>query len=289
MAAEDWSQAIHDYLTAHKGRRARRTLAEQERHLRAFSHWFGQPLASVLPVHLEEYLASHSQRVKLVTAWGYVLRLKRFFAWAAKTERILWNPAEKMKSPHFERPSRRLLGVAQVQQLLQHHPWGSRDATILEVFYGTGLRLEEVFRLDVSDVDLARQHLSVGCSKGGAPRLAPFGPHLQSVLTHYLENERPPSSDAALWLNYKGKRLSKVHLGTILRRTAQALGLGVVSPHHLRHAYATHLLEGGAPLRMVQVLLGHRTGQATQIYTHLVPAELFKEHRRTHPRARRRA
>lgn len=289
MAAEDWNQAVSDYLQAQEGRRAVRTLAEQERQIRAFAHWFAQPLAQALPVHLEGYLAHHSQRVKLMSAWGYISRLKRFFAWAAQTERILWNPAQKLQIPSFERPSRRLLGVAQVEQILEHHPQGSREATILEVFYGTGLRLDEAFRLDLPDVNLSRQQLSIKCSKGGAPRLAPFGPHLESVLTHYLEKARPASSDQALWLNCKGRRLSKGHLGVIVRRTAQQLGLGDISPHHLRHAFATHLLEGGASLRMVQILLGHRTSQATQIYTHLVPTELLKEHRRTHPRARRRA
>ena len=289
-----WAEAEKAYLEEHRGVRRPITLrgiSSQLQHFEEFVHPAG--IADIRPDHLMDYLAFQAKRVKLETAWGYVLRLAPFFRWAARRELVLWNPAEDLKSPRFSRPQRRVLNQAETLQLLAQPdpatPYGARDAAILEVFYGTGLRLAENRALDISDVDLARRQLVVREGKGGIPRLMPIGNHLAGVLGRYLEHTRPQlvkaKSTPALWLNNQGQRFSG--LVTTVREHAQAAGFTGVSAHTLRHAFATHLLEGGASVRMVQVLLGHRCLQATQIYTHLVPQELLREFRRTHPRARR--
>jgi len=252
--------------------------------------------AQVLPRHLTEYVRLLSPGVERKTAWSYLFRLLPFFRWATRRRILHWDPAAELEVPRFSRTERRVLTQSEVESLLLQPnlatPWGGRDAAILELFYGTGLRLEEASALDLADLDLEQRRLQVRDGKGGKARLVPIGEMLRSVLLGYLESVRPrllqDVAQSALWLNYQGKRLGYATLGKTVRRYGQKAGIEC-TPHALRHAYATHLLEGGAPLRLVQVLLGHASVLSTQIYTHLLPQELLRVYRRTHPRAKRKA
>ncbi|MBI4867117.1 MAG: tyrosine-type recombinase/integrase, partial [Candidatus Wallbacteria bacterium] len=129
--------------------------------------------------------------------------------------------------------------------------------------------------------------------KGGRPRRQPLGSYLRQVLLRYLEEGRPSlrpvSGETAVFLSCRGRRLGRKGLGQVVEDYGRKAGLGPLSPHRLRHAYATHLLEGGADLRHIQVLLGHQTLLATHVYTRIRPVELFRTLRRYHPRARRRS
>ena len=276
-----------------RGRYRPRTLRSFEFQLADFRrHILCERPTQVRQEDLLRYLQLRAQTVSLQTAWGYLGRLLPLFRWATQQGHLLWNPGQDLKLPRIRSLSSRVLNVQEVENILQQpgpSVDGRRDRAILEVFYCAGLRREECARLEISDVDLQNKHLRVRESKGGEPRMVPMGDHLVSVLRDYLLNVRPklasPRSGEALWLSQVTERLSYGDLGCVPFYARKA-GLKATA-HSLRHAYATHLLEGGAPLRLIQVLLGHCTMQATQVYTHLMPQELLREYRRTHPRAKR--
>lgn len=168
---------------------------------------------------------------------------------------------------------------------------GLRDRAVLETLYGTGVRRGECAALDLQDLDLARRVLLVRKAKNGEPREQPLGDHLAAVLVRYLEECRPElgprPGEQALFLNRHGRRLDFETYSNLVHRNTRRAGLRPLSPHDFRHAFATHVLEGGAEMREVQALLGHRCLVATAVYTHVITDDLIREYRRTHPRARR--
>lgn len=242
--------------------------------------------------HVKDWLETMAASSSVQAAWGNVGCLKMFFRWAARARIVLWDPTADMKMPSFPVQPMSPMSYDQVAHLLSLPQPYSRDAAILEVFYGTGLRLHEVFSLDVPSVDLSQFCLHLAETKGGNPRLVPIGDHLAEVLKVYLAQTRPRKlrnvAEPALWLNLVGGRLACDSLADVVERCLKRAGLVGFTAHSLRHAFATHLMEGGAPLRLVQILLGHRRISTTQTYTHILPQELLREYRRTHPRARRR-
>jgi len=286
---------VAGYVEAKQGRLRPRTLDQLARQVQDFRRHSGlESPAVVREADLVRYVQQRSQTVKISTAWGYLGRLIPLFRWATRQGHLLWDPGQDLKLPQSPRVDRRALTCEEVVRLLEQPAKnldGQRDLALLEVFYGSGLRLTECANLDVPDVDLKRKHLQVREGKGGAPRLAPIGEHLAAVLQDYLGRLRPlllgDRSSEALWLNNLGQRLHRISIGQKVHDYGKKAGLNI-STHSLRHAFATHLLEGGAHLRLVQVLLGHRSLLSTQFYTHLVPQELLREYRRTHPRAKRR-
>jgi site-specific recombinase XerD len=165
---------------------------------------------------------------------------------------------------------------------------GLRDYTVLSFLYGLGVRVSECRWTDVSDVDLSHGVVAIRRAKGGKARLLPLGSHLVAELEVWLRVGRPPlvrePREAALFLSRFGTRLEVISYEHLVKRHARAAGLPHVSPHRLRHAFATHLLEGGADVQAVQALLGHLTLHATQLYTHPTPEGLREHLGRTHPR-----
>lgn len=288
----NWEQAEACFIQAMRDQLRPLTLERIQGRLAHFREW--SALAGpgeVQPAHLRAYLEELSQKTTIETAWSYLLRLKRFFRWATRAELLLWNPMADLKAPRFARRLPRVLTSDQVRAWLESFALDTRERAVLELFYGTGVRLAEAAALDINDLELERGELHLRETKGGNPRVMPMGPALVSVLRHYLAENRPlrlQRPENALWLNEQGGRMSYGTLNSIVRRCARDFHLKHVSCHSLRHAFATHLLEGGAPLRAVQILLGHRSLLATQVYTHILPGELRKTYRRSHPRARRR-
>jgi integrase/recombinase XerD len=170
-------------------------------------------------------------------------------------------------------------------------PVGLRDRAILETLYGAGLRVSELVGLDVDDVDLEAGSVRV-LGKGSKEREVPFGRYASEAVAAYLTRSRPSfaglRSRAALFLNQRGGRLTRQGAGLILSRAAKGAGIrSKVTPHVLRHSFATHLLEGGADVRVVQELLGHASVTTTQIYTLVTNDRLREEYFTAHPRARR--
>jgi integrase/recombinase XerD len=203
---------------------------------------------------------------------------------------------ERGELPRLRAPDRlpRVLGHEQAERLLAaprgEAPRALRDRALLELLYASGLRVSELTALDLADLDLGRRTVRVR-GKGGRERVALFGPPAARALAAYLAHGRPrlagPGSGAAVFLNARGRRLTRQGCWLIVRAHAVRAGLpaGQVSPHVLRHTFATHLLAGGADLRAVQELLGHRDLATTQVYTHVLPERLRRVYRRAHPRA----
>ncbi|MDX1622088.1 MAG: tyrosine-type recombinase/integrase [Nitriliruptorales bacterium] len=163
-----------------------------------------------------------------------------------------------------------------------------RDRAMLELLYGAGLRISELTSLDVDDLDRADQLVRVR-GKGDKERIVPYGGGAADALDHWLVRGRPQlaTSSPALFVNTRGKRLTRQGVWKLVRGHAARVGLeDVVTPHALRHSYATHLLDGGADVRAVQELLGHASVTTTQIYTQVSRRHLRDVYDRAHPRAR---
>jgi len=283
-----WDEAQQVFLEQTRSQLAARTVRDTLAQVKRFIAQHHELLAveQVCQQHLETYWAAESRRASEKTAWLALIRLRCFFRWLTRARVLHWDPMANLKMPRLT-ARRRALTQSEVEAALQKPRAKSRDAALLEAIYGTGMRLAEAVGLDVTDVQLEQRYLNLRHTKGGRPRLVPFGEHLAQVLQHYLETVRPRYlknvAEPALWLATSGERLSARRVGDLSR----FLGPGY-SMHSLRHSYASHLLEGGASLLEVQVLLGHSRVESTEIYTHILPRELLREYRRTHPRARRR-
>lgn len=204
------------------------------------------------------------------------------------------NPAQGVARPKVPRNLPHPLTVEEVRGILevtnQPDPAGLRDRAILETLYGAGLRISELVGLDVDDVDREQGSMRV-LGKGSKERIVPLGSFALDAIDAYLVGGRPslarPASRGALFLNQRGGRLTRQGVAKILKRSAAAAGLRTrVTPHTLRHSFATHLLEGGADVRVVQELLGHASLATTQIYTLVTGERLREEYFTAHPRAR---
>jgi integrase/recombinase XerD len=236
----------------------RATLQRYQRHLYLYRKPDGQPLA----------LSTQLSRLTPVVA---------FFQWLTRESHILANPAADLELPR-QRSSlpRDLLTVAQVANVLNQCNAdsldGVRDRAILETFYGSGIRRSELANLNITQVDTERGIVIVRSGKGRKDRIVPLGGRACAWVRRYLLEVRPEllqADNAALFLTDWGGRFEVAHLSALVHRYISAAGIQRGSCHALRHAFATHLLEGGADLRSIQLMLGHASLETTQIYTHV--------------------
>ena len=222
---------------------------------------------------------------------------KTFTSWATRRGLLPADPAARLQVP---RTRRTLPAVLRQDQALaamdaadlgaeQGDPLALRDRLIVEMLYATGIRVSELCGLDIDDVDTGRRLLRV-LGKGNKERTVPFGTPAGAALGAWLADGRPalvtPESGPALLLGPRGRRLDPRQARTVVHQTMSAVaGAPDIGPHGLRHSAATHLLEGGADLRVVQELLGHTSLATTQLYTHVTVARLRAVHDQAHPRA----
>ncbi|MET0727420.1 MAG: tyrosine-type recombinase/integrase [Acidimicrobiales bacterium] len=219
--------------------------------------------------------------------------LRRYFAWCARTGRVPADPAVGLSAPRGDGRLPRVLRQDELNVLLDDPPVSvagdtsavrTRDDAVLEVLYGSGLRVGELCALDLGDLDLPRGRATVW-GKGGKQRTIPLGEPAVDALRAWLEQRRdlltPGSPVEAIFLNRRGRRLTPRDVRRLLDRRAPA----PTHPHALRHTFATHLLDGGADLRAVQELLGHADLATTQRYTHVSRERLRSVYDATHPRA----
>jgi len=214
--------------------------------------------------------------------------LRSFFKLLCREGILKENPVERVASPKLGRKLPEFLYIEQVEKLLQvpdcTNLLGLRDQVILELLYGSGLRVSELVSLNKSDIDTAQGLIRVQ-GKGGKERVVPVTKYALQAIEAYL-NMRTDQENSLL-LNYQGTRLSVRSVRRILDKIVKEAKLPThVHPHMLRHSFATHLLDGGADLRSVQELLGHEKLSSTQIYTHLTRERLKEVYNEAHPRAK---
>jgi integrase/recombinase XerC len=231
----------------------------------------------------------HRDGLKKASAARKLATLRTFFRYLCREGVLTTNPARALLSPRVERRIPPHLDEAQVATLLDVPGAAAaaiRARAILELLYATGIRCAELVGLDVGEVDLEARMVRV-LGKGRKERVVPFGTRAQQAVRSYLEvraSQRPRSS--ALFVNLRGGRLTDRYVRKMLQdRVRQVAATQKISPHSLRHAFATHLLEHGADLRVIQELLGHASLSTTQRYTHVDTRHMLEIYRKSHPRA----
>jgi len=246
---------------------------------------------------LVDFLAGlYRQNLESRTVARHLVTLRNFFRFAQIQELVSTDPSVSLESPKIRRSLPGYLRLAEIEKLLEQPdaktPLGLRDRAMLEVLYSTGLRVSELIGLRVTDLDT-----KVGCvrciGKGDKERIVPVGRKALATVEKYVREARPQLfekgkawSSPALFVNRRGGALSRVGVWKILSGYGRRAGLRVaLTPHMLRHSFATHLLEGGADLRSVQLMLGHADISTTQIYTHVVEERLKQVYKAHHPRA----
>ena len=294
----NWEAAMADYDRDLRARgAAERTRRAYGVDLGGFVEWAGpQGLGPVDIRHrdVRRYAASLSSAgAAPATVARKLAAIRGLFGFLVRTERAGQNPAELVSSPKRSEKLPKVLSTEQMRTLLElipvHTPLELRDRAMLELAYSCGLRCEEIVNLDQGSMDFDSEQLRV-MGKGSKERILPVGEPAQRALRRYLEQGRRPLAtdprQQALFLSKSGRRLSNSditrRLGLWTREAAMAAG---VSPHSLRHSFATHLLEGGADLRTIQELLGHASISTTQVYTRVDAARLRDTYAASHPRA----
>lgn len=248
--------------------------------------------------HLTTYLLHlRSREYASSTVARKTAAIKSFCQFLLAEGRMRVDPAANMASPKVEKYVPRAITVGEVERLLAQpeiggvdrpsRPEAVRDRAMLEMLYATGMRVSELVALDCGDVDLGGA--SVRCaSRTGRPRSIPMTEGAKRAVERYLRFARPPltlAGDSALFLNHRGSRLTRQGFWLILKSYAHRAEIADITPHTLRHTFATHLLAGGCDLRSVQEMLGHADVATTQLYTHLSSERLKDVYFRAHPRA----
>jgi integrase/recombinase XerD len=244
---------------------------------------------------LVDFLASlYRQKLESKSVARHLVSLRNFFRFAQIRELISDDPSANLESPKIRRSLPGYLRLEEVDRLLAQPdpktPFGLRDRAMLEVLYSAGLRVSELIGLRVTDLD--SKVGSIRCiGKGDKERIVPVGKKALGMVEKYLHFGRPKlvgkaTSSPTLFVNRRGGALSRVGVWKILSAYGRRAGLRVaLTPHMLRHSFATHLLERGADLRSVQLMLGHADISTTQIYTHVVEERLKQIYKAHHPRA----
>ncbi len=290
--------AFTDALWAERGL-SRNTLAAYGSDLRQFDGWLqaaGRDLLSVERSQIQSYLSDRIMgRASKRTTSRLLSTLKRFYRWAQRQGYVKSDPTAQVEAPKLSRPLPKVLTESEVEQLLAAPDidtvLGLRDKAMLEVAYASGLRVSELVGITLGQLNL-RQGLIRLFGKGNKERVVPLGEEAAHWLNRYLQAGRAEllvGRDVRpehLFITRRGGGMTRQMCWHMIKRYTRAAGITKsLSPHTLRHAFATHLLNHGADLRAVQMLLGHSDLSTTQIYTHIAKARLRDFHARHHPRA----
>ncbi|OZI34496.1 site-specific tyrosine recombinase XerD [Bordetella genomosp. 10] len=276
---------------------ARNTLNAYRNDLASFDVWLrghaGRGLTQARAGDIESWFAAVHRDTRPTTANRRLAALRRYFQWAMRERLVAEDPCLAVRSAKQPMRSPKTLSEAQVEALLAAPQplteLGLRDKAMLETLYATGLRVSELIGLSLLDVNLNEGVVRVVGGKGGKDRLVPLGAEAAHWVDRYAREARPllakgrPSD--ALFLTVRGEGMHRQNFWLIIGRYAKEAGIHApISPHVLRHAFATHLVNHGADLRVVQLLLGHADISTTQIYTHVARERLKVLHAQHHPR-----
>jgi integrase/recombinase XerD len=293
--AERWIAACLDYLRT-ECHLATNTIEAYRRDLRRFHNWLGGRFPAKLGVRdLSEYMAwLPGQKLAPPSVARHIVAVKLFFRYLQLEGIVRDNPVELLGTQKTWQRVPEVMSAAVVDRLLAapqpYDAYFRRDRALLELLYATGCRASEVSNLKMSDLHLSERYC-LAHGKGSKDRLTPLGAAAIAALRDYLSVERPKLAEGKnnppwVLLSRSGKRLRREAIWMLVKRYVRRIGASAeISPHTLRHSFATHLLAGGADLRQVQELLGHASIATTQIYTHVDQSRLKKVHRQFHPRA----
>lgn len=284
------------YLATERGLSTNYQLSTR-RSLEAFAAWLKTQAArldEVEPGHLSAYLASRRKSgLAAASVKLEAVALRIFFRFLAARGFLPVDPAENLPTPRLDHLLPETLNVGDVRLLMDaaaaRNPAGLRDRAILELLYASGLRVSELCGARLENLNLEDGMIRV-LGKGGKTRLVPVGGAARTAIASYLESGRPSLvrkwTGSEVFLSLRGRRLTPQRVWQLLKKYAAQAGLEAgVYPHLLRHSFATHLLAGGADLRIIQEMLGHADIATTQIYTHVDSSRLKAVHRKYHPRA----
>lgn len=276
---------------------SRNTLGSYQSDLRHCARWLaGEPGTSLRRVRRDQLLAylaaSVDAGVQPRTSARRLSTLRQFFQWASREKLVSSDPTAQIEAPRLGRPLPKSLSESEVEALLDApdvgNPEGLRDRAMLEVLYATGLRVSELVGLQPDQLSLA-QGLARVVGKGGKERLVPLGDEAVRWVERFLADARPVLLGGrpcdALFPTRRGQGMTRQAFWYRIKKHASAAGIRqALSPHTVRHAFATHLVNHGADLRVVQLLLGHSSLSTTQIYTHVARERLQSLHAQHHPR-----
>ena len=296
---EDQLKDFIHFLIVEKGL-AKNTIVSYERDLKSYIKYFGnveqlKNVNEVERIHIIHFLGHLKEQGKSSrTLARHVASIRAFHQFLLRERVSDHDPSVHIETPKLERTLPKVLNLEEVETLLDSpntkDHYGIRDKAMLELLYATGIRVSELIGLQTGDV-----HLTMGfvrcIGKGNKERIIPIGKTALAALEHYVNNGRShfiskKNHDNALFLNHHGKQLTRQGFWKILKKLAQGAGIEKeLTPHTLRHSFATHLLENGADIRAVQELLGHSDISTTQIYTHVTKTRLRDVYSKFHPRA----
>lgn len=255
---------------------------------------FAETFAELTLPTLRAWLADAATRgLSRATLARRTAAARAFCAWSSRQGYLDADPAARLAAPKVDRHLPTVVSPAAAGELVEaeindddHGAVSLRDRAMLELLYATGMRVSELTGLDLGDVDLSRRSAKV-TGKGNKQRIVPFGESAAVAVSEWLQRGRPELAGRtpALFVGVQGRRIDQRQVRRVVERASTRAGAREVSPHSLRHSAATHMIEGGADLRVVQELLGHSSLQTTQIYTHVSAQRLKNVYDQAHPRA----
>lgn len=257
----------------------------------AFIDKRGTPLFSLDRLAARDFLYDlEKQKYSRRSLARKISAVRSFFRWLIREGKLKQNPFELISTPKLAKRLPNFLYQEEVNKLLEAidtaKPAGLRDAALFDLLYSSGIRVSEAVKLNLSDLDLTEGEVRV-MGKGSKERISLIGSQAIKALTRYIK-ERKKGESKAVFLNHSGSRLTQRSVERLIKFYAKAAGIDKpLTPHTLRHTFATHLLSGGADLRTVQELLGHSSLSTTQVYTHISKERLKSVYDLAHPRAKR--
>ncbi|MBN1277745.1 MAG: site-specific tyrosine recombinase XerD [Deltaproteobacteria bacterium] len=291
---DDLADQFIYYLRVERGL-ADNTVQAYSRDLSRFFNFLENAKLSPLEVqreHISEYLAMLGHEISARSVHRNTSSIKMFFRFLVSEGLIKSSPARILETPKLAMRLPGILNLSEVDHLLSapdpSTPRGMRDRAMLEIIYATGLRVSELVRLKISNIDLETGYIRT-IGKGSKERIVPIGEKAKEAVREYLEQGRPEVAKEVnspyLFLSYRKGALTRQGFWKIIKQYGRDAGIRKkITPHCMRHSFASHLLEAGADLRSVQVMLGHADISTTQIYTHVTKKRLKELHGKYHPR-----
>lgn len=285
------------FLSVEKGLAAN-TLESYQRDLFAYTDFLKHQGVSEIGAsnrsHIVSYLVTLQKKGRATATLSRNLAsIRAFYQFLVRDRHLEHDPSVHLETPKIEKRLPKVLSLEEVETLLEGpdlgQPSGLRDKAMLELLYATGIRVSELVQLNMGDINLEMGFLKC-MGKGSKERMIPLGKMAISVIQLYIETARlrllKAGGGTALFVNHLGKRMTRQGFWKIIKKYALQSGITAdITPHTLRHSFATHLLENGADLRSVQEMLGHADISTTQIYTHVTRSRIKDVYAKTHPRA----